>query len=53
VVVFGAAGFFEEFRQNYFRWAMVGWFVLGIADVIYIGKSRRFVHVYTPMKKNK
>src|SRR5215471_9672456 len=50
-VVFGVAGFSEAFRQNYFRWFMIGWFVLCMADVIYIGKSRRFVHVYTPPQK--
>jgi len=49
-VIFAAAGFSEVFRQDYFRWFMVGWFALGAADVVYIGKSRRFVHVYTIKK---
>jgi heme/copper-type cytochrome/quinol oxidase subunit 2 len=52
-LIFGIAGFSEAFRLNYFKWFMIGWFVLGIADVIYIGKSRRFVHIYTPVKKSK
>jgi 4-hydroxybenzoate polyprenyltransferase len=50
-VIFGIAGFSEVFRQIYFRWVMLGWFALGAADVIYIGKSKRFVHVYTPVVK--
>jgi len=44
-VIFGIAGFSETFRQIYFLRFMAGWFVLGIADVVYIGKSRRFVQV--------
>jgi len=42
--IFGVAGFSETFRQVYFTWCMVGWFALGVADVVYIGKSKRFVH---------
>jgi Na+/pantothenate symporter len=45
-IIFGIAGISEVFRQDYFRWAMLGWFALGAADVIYIGKSKRFVHIY-------
>jgi len=50
-VIFAAAGASEVFRHDYFRWFMVGWFALGVADVIYIGKSRRFVYFYTPTTK--
>jgi len=50
-VIFAAAGASEVFRQNYFRWFMVGWFALGAADVVYIGKSKRFVYFYTPAVK--
>ena len=50
-LIFGIAGFSEVFRQDYFKWVIIGWFVLGAADVIYIGKSKRFVHVYTPAVK--
>jgi 4-hydroxybenzoate polyprenyltransferase len=48
-VIFGIAGFSEVFRQGYFKWVILGWFALGVADVIYINKSKRFVHVYTPV----
>jgi hypothetical protein len=51
--ILGAAGYSEVFRQYYFRWFVLAWFVLGIADIVYIGKSRRFVHIYTPLKKGK
>jgi hypothetical protein len=44
-VIFGIAGFSEVFRQDYFKWVILGWFALGAANVIYIGKSKRFVHV--------
>jgi hypothetical protein len=49
--IFGLAGLSEVFRQNYFKWVMLGWFVLATLDVIYIGKSKRFVHVFTPTGK--
>jgi hypothetical protein len=50
-VIFGIAGFSEVFRHDYFKWVILGWFALGAADVIYIGKSKRFVHVYNPAVK--
>lgn len=50
-VIFGIAGYSERFRMEYFKWVIIGWFALGAADVIYIGKSKRFVHVYTPAAK--
>jgi hypothetical protein len=45
-VIFAIAGFSEVFRHDYFKWVMLGWFALSSADVIYISKSKRFVHVY-------
>jgi len=50
-VIFTVSGLSEVFRMEYFKWAMLGWFALGSADVIYIGRSKRFVHVYTPPVK--
>jgi 4-hydroxybenzoate polyprenyltransferase len=50
-VIFAIAGASEVFRQDYFRWVILGWLVLGTADVIYIGKSKRFVHVYNQTVK--
>jgi 4-hydroxybenzoate polyprenyltransferase len=47
-LIFAIAGVSEVFRQDYFKWVIIGWFALGSADVIYIGKSKRFVHVYKP-----
>ncbi|WP_461251700.1 DUF3784 domain-containing protein, partial [Treponema sp. R8-4-B8] len=47
-VIFATAGISEVFRHDYFRWFMVGWFVLSAIDVVYIGKSKRFVYFYTP-----
>jgi hypothetical protein len=49
--IFAIAGYSEAFRQDYFRWVIIVWFVLTSADVIYIGKSKRFVYVYTPAVK--
>jgi len=43
-VIFAISGFSETFRHDYFTWCMVGWFALGVADTVYIGKSKRFVH---------
>jgi len=39
---FGLTGFSETFRENYFRYAMIVWMVLCVADAYYISKSKRF-----------
>ena len=49
--IFALAGFSELFRTAYFRWAMVGWLVLGCADVLYLNKSKRFVTEAAPTRK--
>lgn len=41
-VIFGVTGYSEVFRELYFRWAMLGWFVLGILDLVFISKSKRY-----------
>lgn len=43
-VLFAVAAFSETFGQTYFKWCIIAWFVLGFADVVYIGKSKRFVY---------
>ena len=42
-VIFGIGGFSEFFRLTYLKWTMVGWLILGCADVLFISKSKRFV----------
>jgi hypothetical protein len=44
-LIFAIAGASEVFRQDYFKWVILAWLVLGTADVIYISKSKRFVQV--------
>ena len=41
--IFGAAGISEIFCLRYFKWAIIAWLALGCADVLYIGKSKRFI----------
>jgi len=41
--IFMVAEFSEAFRQDYLKWAMLGWLALGCADVLFINKSGRYV----------
>ena len=43
-IIFGIAGYSELFRSEYMKWAILGWLIAGCADVIYIGKSGRFIN---------
>ncbi len=40
--VFLVGGFFSLFRENFFIWAMIGWFVVGGVDIYFISKSKRY-----------
>ena len=42
-VIFGITGYFETFRELYFKWAMLGWLVLCVLDLVFINKSKRYV----------
>lgn len=40
--VFLVSGVFSFFRENFFIWAMIAWFVVGGVDIYYISKSKRY-----------
>lgn len=41
-VIFAIAGYSEVFRLSYLKWIMLGWMVLGCADVLFINKSKLY-----------
>lgn len=42
-LAFLAAGCLPDFRENMFRWVMIGWLVLCGLDVVYVNKSKRYI----------
>ena len=51
--VFLAAGIFPELGARYLKWALVGWLVLCCADILYIGKSKRYEKKKPAAKKRR
>ena len=40
--ILAVTGYSEAFREAWFKWAIIGWYALGMADLAFINKSKRY-----------